>query len=157
VYSIRDAAAKVGISESLLQLWVETKRIVPSVEMSTAKVEFEKYPAALKNYAGESKELWGWNRFLFTDDDIERLRSIVESTAKQRIETERSHVAGSHYSPQELAALWGLSPDTIRELFENESGVIVMGHDGTRRKRGYHTLRIPEAVANRVQRRLSNL
>lgn len=157
MYSIRESAAKVGISESLLQLWVETKRIVPSIEMSTAHVDFDKYPRALKSYAGESRELWGWNRFYFTDDDIERLRSIVESTAQQRAKVERSHVAGSHYSPQELAALWGVSPDTIRELFENESGVIVMGHDGTRRKRGYHTLRIPEAVANRVQRRLSNL
>jgi hypothetical protein len=156
VHTIGQAAKKAGIAESLLQLWIETKRIVPSIELSTAAVDFEKYPA-LKNHMGESKELFGWNRFAFSDEDIDRLRSIVESTARKRIEAETSHVAGTAYSPQELAALWGLSADTIRELFENESGVIVIGHNGTKRKRGYKTLRIPETVAVRVQKRLANL
>ncbi|MGB6716920.1 MAG: hypothetical protein WBE47_08235 [Candidatus Acidiferrales bacterium] len=157
VHSIAQAAKRAGISEGLLILWIETKRITPSIELSTRDVDFSKYPAAVRNLLSEDRELWGWNRFVFTDEDIERLHRMVESTAQRRDKAEASHIAGTAYSPQELAALWGLSADTIRELFENESGVIVVGHSGNRRKRGYHTLRIPEAVAARVQKRLSNL
>ncbi len=61
-----------------------------------------------------------------------------------------------HYSPKELADAWGLSPDTIRELFENEPDVMVIGDKrGTRRKRRYRTMKIPQSVAVRVHRRLS--
>ena len=60
-----------------------------------------------------------------------------------------------HYSPAELADLWGLSSDTIRRLFEREPGVLAIGDRNPRRKRRYVTLRIPESVAARVHRRLS--
>lgn len=60
-----------------------------------------------------------------------------------------------HYSPAELADLWGLSTDTIRKLFENEPGVIAIGDRNPRRKRRYITLRIPESVVARVHRRIS--
>lgn len=58
-----------------------------------------------------------------------------------------------HYTVAEIAGLWKLSPDVIRKLFENEPGVFVIGTDGSRSKRGYHTLRIPESVVERVHRR----
>jgi hypothetical protein len=61
-----------------------------------------------------------------------------------------------HFSVRALAEIWGLSPDSIQKLFEREPGVLVIGDDGSRSKRGYHTLRIPESVAERVHRRKSN-
>jgi hypothetical protein len=60
-----------------------------------------------------------------------------------------------HFSPQELADLWGVSVQTIRDLFRDEDGVLKIGSDGTRTRRAYKTLRIPESVAERVHTRLS--
>lgn len=60
-----------------------------------------------------------------------------------------------HYSPAELAKAWSLSLDTIRSLFRHEPGVLKIGKTGSRYRRGYITLRIPEEVAERVHRRLS--
>jgi hypothetical protein len=60
-----------------------------------------------------------------------------------------------HFTPQELAVTWGVSVQTIRELFKNEEGVLKIGPDGTRTRRRYKTLRIPESVADRVHTRLS--
>jgi hypothetical protein len=56
----------------------------------------------------------------------------------------------------EIAEIWSLSREVIRKLFEGEPGVLVVGNDRSRNKRGYHTLRIPESVAERVHRRLCN-
>lgn len=61
-----------------------------------------------------------------------------------------------HYSVAEIAEMWNLSRDVVRKIFETEPGVFVIGNDRSRNKRGYHTLRIPESVAERVHRRLSN-
>jgi hypothetical protein len=60
-----------------------------------------------------------------------------------------------HFTPQELAETWGVSVETIRVIFRDEPGVLKIGPDGTRFKRGYKTLRIPESVAERVHARLS--
>lgn len=54
------------------------------------------------------------------------------------------------YTAQELAALWKLSPDSIRRLFQDEPGVFRLGAAMRRGKRGYQTLRIPASVAARV-------
>ncbi len=63
--------------------------------------------------------------------------------------------AAHHYSPKEIAKMWGLSPDKVRRLFENESGVLVIGTNAPRRgKRSYTTLRIPQSVLERVHRKL---
>jgi hypothetical protein len=56
----------------------------------------------------------------------------------------------------QIAELLSLSADVVRRLFEREPGVLVLGNDGSRRKRGYHTLRIPESVMERVYRRICN-
>ncbi len=65
-----------------------------------------------------------------------------------------------HYSVAEVATMWGLSPDAVRDLFEYEPGVLVLGNGtgkrGKVKKRRYRTLRIPEGVLVRVHRRLSN-
>jgi hypothetical protein len=59
-----------------------------------------------------------------------------------------------HYSVIQLSALWNLSKQTVRRLFENEPDVVRIGEREARRKRGYVTLRIPESVVRRVHQRL---
>jgi hypothetical protein len=61
-----------------------------------------------------------------------------------------------HYAVAEIAEMWNLSPDKVRELFENEPGVLVIGERSPRRKRRYVTLRIPQKVLERVHHRLSS-
>jgi hypothetical protein len=61
-----------------------------------------------------------------------------------------------HYAVAEIAEMWNLSADKVRELFENEPGVLVIGERSPRHKRRYVTLRIPESVLERVHRRLSS-
>jgi hypothetical protein len=64
-------------------------------------------------------------------------------------------MAERHYTPAELAELWGVSVQTIRELFKDEDGVLKIGSKGTRNRRAYVTIRVPESVAERVHTRLS--
>ena len=65
------------------------------------------------------------------------------------------YIAEKHFSPAELGEAWGLSPDTIRNLFRDEPGVLKIGKRERRFRRGYITLRIPQSVLERVHRRLS--
>jgi len=57
-----------------------------------------------------------------------------------------------HYSVAENAAMWALSENTVRRMFEEEDGVLHWGTPETRHKRGYRTLRITESVLHRVHR-----
>jgi len=63
-----------------------------------------------------------------------------------------------HFTPKQIAGLWGLSETKIRRLFSVEEGVIRIGEPsrrcGRRLKRSYLTMRIPQSVAERVHRRL---
>ena len=61
-----------------------------------------------------------------------------------------------HFAVGEVGELWKLSPDVVRKLFEREPGVLVLGDHGSRSKRRYTTLRIPQSVVERVHRRLCN-
>jgi transcriptional regulator GlxA family with amidase domain len=65
----------------------------------------------------------------------------------------RSSFRERHLTVAELASLWNLSQDTIRRLFLDEPGVIVI-HRPRRRARTYKTLRIPESIAQQVYVRL---
>jgi len=61
-----------------------------------------------------------------------------------------------HYSADQVAEAWGVSADTVRRLFENEPGVIIIQPaPGRFSRRRYRTLRIPASVAERVHRQLS--
>ena len=60
-----------------------------------------------------------------------------------------------HYRVRELAAIWGMSPDTITRLFHNEPGVLRVDNFGSA-KRKYSVLSIPESVASLVHARLSH-
>ena len=153
MFNLQQAAEKAGISSALLHLWVATGKVTPALNM-TVDATAVKDPIArkaLQQWAHQDETV-GW---IFTDEDVEKLRSLVESTAKPRVKAESTHVKGSHYTVQELAALWGLGVDKIRELFENEPDVVKLKNPPKKGKRAYVTLRIPEAVAARVQRRNS--
>jgi hypothetical protein len=63
-----------------------------------------------------------------------------------------------HYSPAQIGEIWNLSADCVRNIFENEPGVLVIGNPHPRRgKRGYTTLRIPQSVLDRVHKRMSKV
>jgi hypothetical protein len=64
--------------------------------------------------------------------------------------------AERHYAVIEVAEMWNLSPDKVREIFEHEPGVLVIGDRSPRCKRRYLTLRIPQTVLQRVHNRLAS-
>ena len=57
-----------------------------------------------------------------------------------------------HFKPIQLAKLWGVSDETIRRIFENEPGVLVIDRPEELHKRGYRSVRIPSSVAERVHK-----
>jgi hypothetical protein len=59
-----------------------------------------------------------------------------------------------HFTPAELAEIWGVDPETIRNVFRNEPGVLKLGNSNA--KRAYVTPRIPESIAERVHKRWSD-
>jgi hypothetical protein len=59
-----------------------------------------------------------------------------------------------HFSPDELAQAWGVSAQTVRNVFKDEPDVLRLGNPSPSR-RNYISLRIPQSVAMRVHRRLS--
>ena len=60
-----------------------------------------------------------------------------------------------HYSVKELAELWHFSTKTVRNLFKNEPGVLMLEGPGVMQGKHIHmTLSIPESVALRVYGRL---
>jgi AraC-like DNA-binding protein len=61
-----------------------------------------------------------------------------------------------HYSIEEIAKLWHLSPKTVRELFREEPGVLKIQRPEQRSKRVYTTWRLPQSVMDTVYRRLSH-
>ena len=75
--------------------------------------------------------------------------SIPAPDAPSGIEFER------HYGVPEIAKIWGLCVDTVREMFRNEPGVLLIEHPERllARKRTHTTLRIPESVMRRVHRK----
>jgi hypothetical protein len=68
---------------------------------------------------------------------------MVEATMKE-----------PHYKVDDVAALWNMSPDTVRRIFLDEPGVIRYARPRSKYKRSYSTILIPESVLNRVYRRM---
>ena len=91
----------------------------------------------------EQKQAWMRERYSAP------ARASVPAFASQRF-TER------HYTVLEIAKMWSVTVDVIRNLFAREPGVMVIGDLGSRIKRRYTTLRVPESVLERVHRRLCN-
>jgi hypothetical protein len=62
--------------------------------------------------------------------------------------------AERHYTPSNVAELWRLNVETIRRIFQNEPGVMVLQAPARKGKRPYKTIRIPHSVLERVRARL---
>ena len=60
-----------------------------------------------------------------------------------------------HYTADEVAAMWRLDATTVRKIFRDEPGVLKIGEQHRRAKRGYVTLRIPESVVRRFHEQRS--
>lgn len=60
--------------------------------------------------------------------------------------------AERHYTVNELAAMWRLSGEFVRQLVQHEPGVTEWVRQQPGRRR-YRVLRIPQSVAERVYRR----
>jgi hypothetical protein len=73
----------------------------------------------------------------------------VPSQIETSVHTER------HYAVAEIAELWNLSADKVRDIFQREPGVLIIGERNPKHKRRYVTLRIPQSVVERVYLRLS--
>jgi hypothetical protein len=61
-----------------------------------------------------------------------------------------------HYSIRELSRLWHLSYEATRRLFQDEVGVLRIGHGLRRNKRNYVSLRIPASIARKVYQRVTS-
>jgi hypothetical protein len=87
-----------------------------------------------------------------------KLRRIVAkstSRAEEILTGKPARHEEKHYTPSELGKMWALSPDTIRKLFEGETGVLKIRNSNSPHKRRYVTLRIPESVVIRIHRKSS--
>jgi hypothetical protein len=146
VIGFKQAAKQAGVTEELLALWIKTGRIKPDAPLSTAHLRIPGLD--------EGDELFGLGRFLFTADDIEKLREMAEGREKRARRSVRTPepVDPEFFTVAQVAERWGLSTDTIRRLFMDEPGVIPLGKP-TRGKRKRVTLRIPKDVVERVKRK----
>lgn len=60
--------------------------------------------------------------------------------------------AEPHYTVGELAAMWNLSAEFVRQIVQHEPGVTEWVRQNPGRRR-YRVLRVPESVAERIYRR----
>lgn len=60
-----------------------------------------------------------------------------------------------HWRVKELAQQLGVSPQTVRRIFEDRPGVKIYGDRyGTKHKQRYRTILIPDSVVQQVKREL---
>ena len=69
---------------------------------------------------------------------------------EQKEETGPSIATERQYIPQEVAAIWNVSVDTVIRRFRSKPGVIEIGNDETLHKRRKTLMRIPESVVERI-------
>lgn len=148
MYSVKEAARRGGISESLLLLWVETKRVRPASSQPSVNLPVPSRPH-------EVREDFAVPAFYaFDDKNIEQIRALAEKAQPKPPKTEAVIADKEFYSVADVALLWNLSPDSIRRIFSDEIGVITLGDGAARRgKRKRITLRIPREVVERVRRK----
>lgn len=59
-----------------------------------------------------------------------------------------------HYKTSEIAKMWSLDVESVRNIFAKEPGVMVILHPPKPGKRQKRTYRIPQSVVERVHRRV---
>lgn len=101
----------------------------------------------LEARALRSRKFRRWGRVRGRDVAYKKPRVLFDPT-------DRHEATEHHFTPTELGTIWGLSAETIRGLFEKETGVLIVATTAKGRRR-YRTFRIPERVAIRVHNRLS--
>jgi hypothetical protein len=69
--------------------------------------------------------------------------------------TQISPTSERYYNVQEIAAMWNISKDKVRRIFQNEPGVLILPSRTKGSKRRYTMLRVPHSVLERVHRRCS--
>jgi len=79
---------------------------------------------------------------------------VYEPLTQASDSTQKPAAAEPHYSAAELAAVWNLNVETIRRIFQDEPGIVVLQSPVKRGKRPYKTIRIPQSVLERVHKRL---
>lgn len=63
-----------------------------------------------------------------------------------------------HYTPSELAELWGVDRTTIQRIFRDVPGVLKLGKSNRRDgKKDYISLRIPQSIAVEFHRKHSGV
>lgn len=148
-FTTAEAAKMAGITEALLALWLATDQFVPSTEVPALGLPDPSHPLhkILSQYPKSFEKA-----FLFTQADIARLRKMIEQTPKPVwIDDGRPILTVA-----QVAAIWQLSDDTVRRIFEDEPDVLRVGDAHPRGKRPRVTVRIPRKVMERVERKLSN-
>jgi hypothetical protein len=141
IFSAEQACEIADVKPALLELWIKTGK-------------FETSQFTLNRTTGVKSHY-------FDEKDIARLTKFAESQRpKQDKQPKNKSLADDgtqeNFSVAEVAALWNLSTDTIRKLFEDEPGVIPLGNPNPRGKRRRITLRIPRDVMERVKNRMAN-
>ena len=71
------------------------------------------------------------------------------------IDTRQSTALEKHYSPAEVASMWGLSDDSVRSIFRDDPRVLRIGSREPHKEHGeiihgYVSLRIPESVVKEI-------
>ena len=80
--------------------------------------------------------------------------AVARTSSGTTTPSTKSLVLEQHFSPKQLATLWGYSPPFIRGTFRDEPGVIKVDRPEEMHKRSYCSMRIPKSVAHRVHCRL---
>lgn len=60
-----------------------------------------------------------------------------------------------HHTVEEIAEAWSVSPATVRRMFRDEPGVIVLAVETRPGRRPYRTLRVPASVLQRVHAQMA--
>lgn len=67
-----------------------------------------------------------------------------------------SYPQEQHFTVRDIAKLWKLSQQTVRRIFGDEPGVLIIERPETRNKRGYRTMSIPGSIVQRIHSRLGH-
>ena len=59
------------------------------------------------------------------------------------------------WTPKQVADRWHVSVDTVIRVFEQEPDLLILGQPISHQKRRYRTIRIPNSVLVRVEKRRS--
>jgi hypothetical protein len=75
------------------------------------------------------------------------------------MQTQEQPATERHYTPQEVAEMWGVSRETVRKMFMDEDGVLHFSFSKTLRRsaapKPRTSLRIPASVLSRVHQQWS--